>query len=70
MGPAYPTLAALSTLRRAGLNSAAFGTYGATRTSWAANVCANSKAGLAARDPRDPVFAKGAHLHAFDGPAL
>jgi hypothetical protein len=30
---------------------------GATRTPWAANACASTKAGLAARDPRDPVFA-------------
>jgi hypothetical protein len=34
------------------------GTYGATRTPEAANACASTKAGLAARDPKDPGFAK------------
>jgi hypothetical protein len=39
-----------------------FRTQGATReTPWAANACASTKAGLAARDPRDPVFAISAH---------
>jgi hypothetical protein len=36
----------------------AFGHREATRTRWAANACANTKAGLAADDPRDPVFAR------------
>jgi hypothetical protein len=34
-----------------------FRTLGATRTPWAANACTSTKAGLAAGDPRDPVFA-------------
>ena len=38
-----------------------FRTKGATRTPSATNACANTKAGLAALDPRHPVFARFAH---------
>ena len=39
---------------------------GATPTPWGANACASMKGGLAARDPRDPVFATSASLHVVD----